>query len=128
MGFLEIQTPILCASSPEGARDYIVPSRKFKGKFYALPQAPQQYKQLLMASGFDKYFQIAPCFRDEDARADRSPGEFYQLDFEMSFVTQEDVFKVGEEVLHDTFVKFAPEGSRITETPFPIISYKQAML
>ena len=122
MGFLEIQTPILCASSPEGARDYIVPSRKFKGKFYALPQAPQQ------ASGFDKYFQIAPCFRDEDARADRSPGEFYQLDFEMSFVTQEDVFKVGEEVLHDTFVKFAPEGSRITETPFPIISYKQAML
>mgnify|MGYP001072207469 FL=1 len=122
MGFLEIQTPILCASSPEGARDYIVPSRKFKGKFYALPQAPQQYKQLLMASGFDKYFQIAPCFRDEDAR------EFYQLDFEMSFVTQEDVFKVGEEVLHDTFVKFAPEGSRITETPFPIISYKQAML
>ena len=128
MGFLEIQTPILCASSPEGARDYIVPSRKFKGKFYALPQAPQQYKQLLMASGFDKYFQIAPCFRDEDARADRSPGEFYQLDFEMSFVTQEDVFKVGEEVLHDTFVMFAPEGSRITETPFPIISYKQAML
>lgn len=128
MGFLEIQTPILCASSPEGARDYIVPSRKFKGKFYALPQAPQQYKQLLMASGFDKYFQIAPCFRDEDARADRSPGEFYQLDFEMSFVAQEDVFKVGEEVLHDTFVKFAPEGSRITETPFPIISYKQAML
>lgn len=128
MGFLEIQTPILCASSPEGARDYIVPSRKFKGKFYALPQAPQQYKQLLMASGFDKYFQIAPCFRDEDARADRSPGEFYQLDFEMSFVTQEDVFKVGEEVLHDTFVKFAPEGSRITETPFPIISYKQVML
>lgn len=128
MGFLEIQTPILCASSPEGARDYIVPSRKFKGKFYALPQAPQQYKQLLMASGFDKYFQIAPCFRDEDARADRSPGEFYQLDFEMSLVTQEDVFKVGEEVLHDTFIKFAPEGSRITETPFPIISYKQAML
>ena len=128
MGFLEIQTPILCASSPEGARDYIVPSRKFKGKFYALPQAPQQYKQLLMASGFDKYFQIAPCFRDEDARADRSPGEFYQLDFEMSFVTQEDVFKVGEEVLHDTFEKFGPEGSRITETPFPIISYKQAML
>ncbi|MGN0153227.1 MAG: aspartate--tRNA ligase [Lachnospiraceae bacterium] len=128
MGFLEIQTPILCASSPEGARDYIVPSRKFKGKFYALPQAPQQYKQLLMVSGFDKYFQIAPCFRDEDARADRSPGEFYQLDFEMSFATQEDVFKVGEEVLAETFKKFAPEGAKITDTPFPIISYKQAML
>ncbi|MBQ8085922.1 MAG: aspartate--tRNA ligase [Lachnospiraceae bacterium] len=128
MGFLEIQTPILCASSPEGARDYIVPSRKFKGKFYALPQAPQQYKQLLMVSGFDKYFQIAPCFRDEDARADRSPGEFYQLDFEMSFATQEDVFKVGEEVLYETFKKFAPEGAVITDTPFPIISYKQAML
>lgn len=128
MGFLEIQTPILCASSPEGARDYIVPSRKFKGKFYALPQAPQQYKQLLMVSGFDKYFQIAPCFRDEDARADRSPGEFYQLDFEMSFATQEDVFKVGEEVLAETFEKFAPKGAKITQTPFPIISYKQAML
>lgn len=128
MGFLEIQTPILCASSPEGARDYIVPSRKFKGKFYALPQAPQQYKQLLMASGFDKYFQIAPCFRDEDARADRSPGEFYQLDFEMSFATQEDVFKVGEEVLSETFAKFAPEGYEITPAPFPVISYKQAML
>lgn len=128
MGFLEIQTPILCASSPEGARDYIVPSRKFKGKFYALPQAPQQYKQLLMVSGFDKYFQIAPCFRDEDARADRSPGEFYQLDFEMSFATQEDVFKVGEEVLSETFAKFAPEGAQITQAPFPIISYKQAML
>ena len=126
--FLEITTPILTCSSPEGARDYLVPSRNHPGKFYALPQAPQQFKQLLMTSGFDRYFQIAPCFRDEDARADRSPGEFYQLDFEMSFVTQEDVFKVGEEVLHDTFVKFAPEGSRITETPFPIISYKQAML
>lgn len=128
MGFLEIQTPILCASSPEGARDYIVPSRKYKGKFYALPQAPQQYKQLLMVSGFDKYFQIAPCFRDEDARADRSPGEFYQLDFEMSFATQEDVFKVGEEVLSAAFEKFAPEGYQVTKAPYPIISYKQAML
>ena len=128
MGFLEIQTPILCASSPEGARDYIVPSRKFKGKFYALPQAPQQYKQLLMVSGFDKYFQIAPCFRDEDARADRSPGEFYQLDFEMSFATQEDVFRAGEEVLTETFRKFAPEGYAVTEAPYPVISYKQAML
>ena len=128
MGFVEIQTPILCASSPEGARDYIVPSRKYKGKFYALPQAPQQYKQLLMVSGFDKYFQIAPCFRDEDARADRSPGEFYQLDFEMSFATQEDVFQVGEEVLAAAFEKFAPKGSSVTQTPFPIISYKQAML
>lgn len=128
MGFMEIQTPILCASSPEGARDYIVPSRKFKGKFYALPQAPQQYKQLLMVSGFDKYFQIAPCFRDEDARADRSPGEFYQLDFEMSFATQEDVFKVGEEVLSATFEKFAPEGSVVTKAPYPVMSYKQAML
>ena len=128
MGFLEIQTPILCASSPEGARDYIVPSRKFKGKFYALPQAPQQYKQLLMVSGFDKYFQIAPCFRDEDARADRSPGEFYQLDFEMSFATQEDVFRAGEEVLSATFEKFAPEGAVVTQAPYPVISYKQAML
>ena len=128
MGFLEIQTPILCASSPEGARDYIVPSRKYKGKFYALPQAPQQYKQLLMVSGFDKYFQVAPCFRDEDARADRSPGEFYQLDFEMSFATQEDVFRVGEEVLSAAFEKFAPEGYAVTQAPYPIISYKQAML
>lgn len=128
MGFLEIQTPILCASSPEGARDYIVPSRKYKGKFYALPQAPQQYKQLLMVSGFDKYFQIAPCFRDEDARADRSPGEFYQLDFEMSFADQEDVFRVGEEILSGTFEKFAPEGSKVTKTPYPVISYRQAML
>lgn len=128
LGFLEIQTPILCASSPEGARDYIVPSRKYKGKFYALPQAPQQYKQLLMVSGFDKYFQIAPCFRDEDARADRSPGEFYQLDFEMSFATQEDVFRVGEEVLSAAFEKFAPEGYAITQAPYPVISYRQAML
>lgn len=128
MGFLEIQTPILCASSPEGARDYIVPSRKFKGKFYALPQAPQQYKQLLMVSGIDKYFQIAPCFRDEDARADRSPGEFYQLDFEMSFATQEDVFRAGEEVLTATFEKFAPEGASVTPAPYPVISYAEAML
>ena len=128
LGFLEIQTPILCASSPEGARDYIVPSRKYKGQFYALPQAPQQYKQLLMVSGFDKYFQIAPWFRDEDARADRSPGEFYQLDFEMSFATQEDVFAVGEEVLAAAFEKFAPEGYEVTKAPFPIISYTQAML
>jgi len=128
MGFVEIQTPILSVSSPEGARDYIVPSRKYKGKFYALPQAPQIYKQLLMVSGFDRYFQIAPCFRDEDARADRSPGEFYQLDFEMSFATQEDVFRVGEEVLTTTFEKFAPEGYEITEAPFPVYSYKQAML
>ena len=128
IGFVEIQTPILCASSPEGARDYIVPSRRYKGKFYALPQAPQQYKQLLMVSGIDKYFQIAPCFRDEDARADRSPGEFYQLDFEMSFATQEDVFKIGEEVLTSTFERFAPEGYEVTKAPYPIISYKQAML
>lgn len=128
MGFLEIQTPILCASSPEGARDYIVPSRKFKGRFYALPQAPQQYKQLLMVSGFDKYFQIAPCFRDEDARADRSPGEFYQLDFEMCFATQEDVFRAGEEVLTAVFSEFAPQGAVVTQAPYPVISYKQAML
>ena len=127
MGFLEIQTPILTSSSPEGARDYIVPSRKWKGKFYALPQAPQQFKQLLMVSGFDKYFQIAPCFRDEDARADRSPGEFYQLDFEMSFATQEDVFRAGEEVLTATFERFAPEGAKVTPAPYPVISYKQAM-
>ena len=128
LGFVEVQTPILCASSPEGARDYIVPSRKYKGKFYALPQAPQQYKQLLMVSGFDKYFQIAPCFRDEDARADRSPGEFYQLDFEMSFATQEDVFRVGEEVLTAVFGEFAPEGYEVTQAPYPVISYRDAML
>ena len=128
LGFVEIQTPILCASSPEGARDYIVPSRRYKGSFYALPQAPQQYKQLLMASGFDRYYQIAPCFRDEDARADRSPGEFYQLDFEMSFATQEDVFLVGEQVLSAVFEEFAPEGYRVTKAPFPVISYRQAML
>ncbi len=128
LGFLEIQTPILCASSPEGARDYIVPSRKYKGQFYALPQAPQQYKQLLMVSGFDRYFQIAPCFRDEDARADRSPGEFYQLDFEMSFATQEEVFAVGEEVLTEVFETFAPAGSKVTKAPYPVFSYAQAML
>ena len=128
MGFLEIQTPILCASSPEGARDYIVPSRRHKGKFYALPQAPQQFKQLLMVSGFDKYFQIAPCFRDEDARADRSPGEFYQLDFEMSFAAQEDVFRAGEEVLTAVFEHFAPEGFAVSKAPYPVISYRQAML
>ena len=127
MGFLEVQTPILCASSPEGARDYIVPSRRYKGKFYALPQAPQQYKQLLMVGGIDRYFQIAPCFRDEDARADRSPGEFYQLDFEMAFATQEDVFSVGEKVLYETFKKFAPQA-KITSLPFPVIPYAQAMV
>ncbi len=127
MGFLEVQTPILCASSPEGARDYIVPSRRYKGKFYALPQAPQQYKQLLMVGGIDRDFQIAPCFRDEDARADRSPGEFYQLDFEMAFATQEDVFSVGEKVLYETFKKFAPQA-KITSLPFPVIPYAQAML
>jgi aspartyl-tRNA synthetase len=128
LGFTEIQTPILCASSPEGARDYIVPSRRYKGRFYALPQAPQQYKQLLMVSGIDKYYQIAPCFRDEDARADRSPGEFYQLDFEMSFAAQEDVFQVAEEVLGETFRRFAPEGALVTEAPFPVLSYQQSML
>ncbi len=125
MGFLEIQTPILSASSPEGARDYLIPSRKHPGKFYALPQAPQIFKQLLMVSGFDKYFQVAPCFRDEDARADRSPGEFYQLDFEMSFAEQEDVLKVAEEVLSETFAKFSDKK---VVTPFPRISYKEAML
>ncbi len=126
-GFLEIQTPILTASSPEGARDFLVPSRLHPGKFYALPQAPQQFKQFLMVSGFDKYFQIAPCFRDEDARADRSPGEFYQLDFEMSFVTQEDVFAAIEPVLHDLFVEFA-NGRSVNALPFPRIPYEEAML
>ena len=124
-GFREYQTPILTASSPEGARDFLVPSRMHPGRFYALPQAPQQFKQLLMVAGFDRYFQIAPCFRDEDARADRSPGEFYQLDIEMSFVTQEDVFQSVEPVLRDVFVEFGG-GKRVTET-FPRIPYAEAM-
>ncbi len=126
MGFMEIQTPILTASSPEGARDYLVPSRKHKGMFYALPQAPQQFKQLLMASGFDRYFQIAPCFRDEDARQDRSPGEFYQLDFEMSFATQEDVFEVAETVIYNTFNEFSDK--KISKPPFRRITFADAML
>ena len=126
MGFLEIQTPILTASSPEGARDYLVPSRKHKGKFYALPQAPQQFKQLLMTSGFDRYFQIAPCFRDEDARQDRSPGEFYQLDFEMAFATQEDVFSVAETVISNTFKEFSDK--KVSEAPFKRITYHESML
>ena len=126
-GFMEFQTPILTASSPEGARDFLVPSRLHPGKFYALPQAPQQFKQLLMVAGFDKYFQIAPCFRDEDARADRSPGEFYQLDVEMSFVTQEDVFSAIEPVMYGVFSKFAGTKS-VTAAPFPRITYKDAML
>ena len=125
-GFLEVQTPILTSSSPEGARDYLVPSRLHPGKFYALPQAPQQFKQLLMVSGIDKYFQIAPCFRDEDARADRAPGEFYQLDMEMSFSTQEDVFNVIEPVMYNTFKKFS--NKKIAKYPFPRITYKEAML
>ena len=125
-GFLEVQTPILTSSSPEGARDYLVPSRLNPGEFYALPQAPQQFKQLLMVSGIDKYFQIAPCFRDEDARADRAPGEFYQLDMEMSFASQEDVFKVIEPVMYNTFKKFSKK--KIAEYPFPRITYKDAML
>ena len=126
LGFTEINTPILSASSPEGARDYLIPSRKHKGKFYALPQAPQIFKQLLMVSGFDQYFQMAPCFRDEDARADRSPGEFYQLDFEMAFATQEDVFKVAEEVLYDTFSKFTDK--KVSPAPFKRIPFEEAML
>ena len=124
-GFLEMQTPILTASSPEGARDYLVPSRIHPGKFYALPQAPQQFKQLIMAGGFDKYFQIAPCFRDEDARADRSPGEFYQLDMEMAFVEQDDVFNAIEPILYSVFTTFS--DFNVTETPFPRITYADAM-
>lgn len=126
MGFMEINTPILSTSSPEGARDYLIPSRKHKGKFYALPQAPQIFKQLLMVSGFDKYFQIAPCFRDEDARADRSPGEFYQLDFEMAFATQDDVFAVAEEVLSETFAKFTDK--KVSSAPFKRIPFEESML
>ena len=125
MGFLEYQTPILTSSSPEGARDYLVPSRVHPGQFYALPQAPQQFKQLLMVSGFDRYFQIAPCFRDEDARADRSPGEFYQLDVEMSFVTQDDIFAVMEKLLTEIFPKFSTK--KINGAPFPRIPYREAM-
>ena len=126
LGFLEFQTPILTSSSPEGARDFLVPSRLNPGKFYALPQAPQQFKQLIMVSGFDKYFQIAPCFRDEDARADRSPGEFYQLDLEMSFVEQEDVFNVVEKLLVNTFKEFS--NKKLLFNKFPRITYKEAML
>jgi aspartyl-tRNA synthetase len=126
-GFTEFQTPILTASSPEGARDFLVPSRVHPGKFYALPQAPQMFKQLLMVAGFDRYFQIAPCFRDEDARADRSPGEFYQLDFEMSFVTQDDVFNAIEPVLHGIFEEFS-EGKAVTPYPFPRIPFAESML
>src|SRR6516162_3710791 len=127
LGFMEYQTPTLTASSPEGARDYLVPSRRHPGKFYALPQAPQMFKQLIMISGFDRYFQIAPCYRDEDARADRSPGEFYQLDLEMSFVEQDDVFRTIETLMYGLFQEFAPD-KRMTRTPFPRITYHDAML
>ena len=126
LGFLEFQTPILTSSSPEGARDFLVPSRLNPGKFYALPQAPQQFKQLIMVSGFDKYFQIAPCFRDEDARADRSPGEFYQLDLEMSFVEQEDIFNIVEKLMVKLFKKFS--SKKIVNENFPRISYEEAMM
>jgi aspartyl-tRNA synthetase len=125
LGFAEFQTPILTSSSPEGARDFLVPSRVHPGRFFALPQAPQQFKQLLMVAGFDRYFQIAPCFRDEDSRADRSPGEFYQLDLEMSFVEQDEVFAIVEEVFGGLFTEFVPE--RQTFTPFPRITYRDAL-
>ena len=127
LGFVEYQTPTLTASSPEGARDFLVPSRRHPGKFYALPQAPQMFKQIIMVSGFDRYFQIAPCYRDEDSRADRSPGEFYQLDLEMSFVTQDDVFKAVETLLTGVFDEFRPERP-ITSAPFPRVTYSDAML
>ena len=127
MGFTEFQTPILTSSSPEGARDYLVPSRVHKGEFYALPQSPQQFKQLLMVAGFDRYFQLAPCFRDEDSRADRSPGEFYQIDWEMSFVTQDEILEVGEKLITGIFKKFAP-SSVCSEAPFQRIPYDEAML
>src|SRR6202022_3461211 len=125
-GFFEFQTPILTASSPEGARDFLVPSRLHPGKFYALPQAPQQFKQLIMVSGFDRYFQIAPCFRDEDARADRSPGEFYQLDLEMSFVTQQDVFDAVEPVIRGVFEEFS--GGKPVTAKFPLIPYAESLV
>src|SRR5690606_18428376 len=126
-GFLEFQTPILTASSPEGARDFLVPARMHPGKFYALPQAPQQFKHLIMVSGFDRYFQIAPCFRVDDARADRSPGEFYQLDIEMAFVEQDDIFAAVEPVIHGVFETFG-KGRTITPYPFPRIPYAESML
>jgi len=126
MGFLEFQTPILTSSSPEGARDFLVPSRLNPGKFYALPQAPQQFKQLIMVAGFDKYFQIAPCFRDEDARADRSPGEFYQLDIEMSFVNQDQIFEILEKLFNKVFTKFS--NKKILHEKFPRIPYEESML